>query len=58
MNVIIECVTSVSMKVLWNEEEIETFTSSHNIRQVNSLSFCFIHEALAHFIKDCVNLGT
>ena len=57
---IMQCVTSSSMKLLWNGTTTETFKPTHGIHQGDPLSpylFVLCLERLAHAIQNAVRLG-
>lgn len=59
INVIMECVTTASLKVLWNGEPSTNFTPSRGVRQGDSLSpylFVMCMERLYQTIKEAIVL--
>lgn len=60
IEVMIRCVTSTSLHVLWNGEPIDSFTPSRGIRHGDPLSpylYVICMERLAHMIENAVSLG-
>lgn len=60
MRLIMYCVTSVNMSVIWNGEVSESFAPTRGLRQRDSLSpylFVLYMERLANVIKDAVYAG-
>lgn len=58
VNLIIQCITSTRMRVLWNGDTSDEFIPSRGIRQGDPLSpyiFMLCMERLAHIIKDSVS---
>lgn len=56
--VIMGCVNSVKMSLMWNEGKREEFVPSRGLRQGDSLfSYLFVlrMKKLTHLIVDCVN---
>ncbi|PKI72044.1 hypothetical protein CRG98_007590 [Punica granatum] len=57
---IMNCISSIHMRILWNGETIAEFSTSRGIRQCYSLSpylFVLCIERLAHLIQDTVDDG-
>lgn len=60
IRVIMDCITSVSMRILWNGELTESFSLSRGIRQGDPLSpyiFMLCIECLSHGINQAVREG-
>lgn len=56
-NVIMECVTSPTMRILWNGEQTDAFTPTRGIRQGDPLSsnlFVLCRERLNQVIEEAV----
>lgn len=61
VNIIMHCVTTCEMQVLWNGEHTRAFKPTRGVRQGDPLSpylFVLCMERLAHCIEDAINLKT
>ena len=58
--IIMNCVTSTSINILWNGEKTDTFKPSRGLRQGDPLSpylFVLCMEKLSQVIEDCLDEG-